>query len=377
MAVPKNVQEAQKKLDAAAQEQKRRQASDNEPAATTPVEPQPAPEPVATPAPEPVDTTSASTSAPKKPEDAPASAAPGMDWETEYRKIEQQHRVLKGKYEAEVPIQHDEIKTLKRELDTLHQALEILTKEQAQAPEADKPAKQADTPAPATALDESMFAPLEITDDERMETGADAAWISLMEKVAKNAVAPMIRAALDSVMPAITAATQKAQRVEQTAAEQITQQYHARLDQLCPGWRNHIRKNSPEAVLFDKWLGETTETVSGMSYGEALNRHDNAADAERVANIFNLYFDTLKAPEPAPVIPVPAMAPIERPSLESLAEPARSASDASIGQQRQQKVYTAADITDLQRRKLTTGMSDSDYRQELSKIVAGIRTTQK
>lgn len=206
---------------------------------------------------------------------APAPAAPN-EWE-------QRYRTLDGKYRAEVPRLHQELKDLKALVDELKKPAAPAAPPPQETPRAEKKRlvteKDAETFGPDL-LDLIKRQAQEIA-DELVATRESTLRQDLQKLAAENEA---LRTQVVDVTKTQTASSQD--------------QYLGKLAALVPDWET-VNAN-PE---FLAWLSET-DPLSGLTRQAYLDHAYQTLDVHRTATLFTTW-KSLKAPAAAPVTPAP------------------------------------------------------------------------
>lgn len=250
------------------------------------------------------------TPATPAPGDPPTDAPPKDDWE-------QRYKVLKGKYDAEVPRLHSEVASV-RELVTL------LTKQMQQQPQVPQ-TPEAD--------------PFAISDKEREEY--EPAFLSFVERLVRKVATEIVDVKLNEVKPTI-------QNIAESHNKTTFDLFRERLDTLAPQWgkTNH----NPE---FLEWLNQEDE-LSGIPRKEMFNTYVSQQDAKAVARYFNAF-----AKEQMPVTPNTTKSNVAD-ELQRMASPStRTGAGAPKGGDK--RMYTAADITRLYNDHSKGRISTADF----------------
>jgi hypothetical protein len=231
-----------------------------------------APENAAPPAAAPAAAPDGNTPAPAAAPDGSATqppAAPAADLEARFAQLDQAHKVLQGKYAAEVPRLSRRVRELEGENEQLR-------------------TRTAPPPAPAA----------QMTPEELLATIPEADRNEFGERL----MLTMARVSRANAHEAATAAVQPvAESVQQSNRERFYSQLTARV----PDWRTL----NADQDGFLTWLGETDE-LSGRTYQDMLNTAYSAGDVEKCAKFFDKYKGTHSQPPAPPPAPPPA-----RPSL--------------------------------------------------------------
>lgn len=209
-----------------------------------PVEPAPEPTPAPAPAPEP-------TPAPAPEDDA-------------------KYRVLKGKYDSEVPLLHQQNRDLNQRVTQL---TELLSRIQ-QRPADQQPTPQAPTGATAKDID---------------DFGGEM--VAMVQRVVAGAMAQIETRFASEVTKIQQVIGQVGQKQQLTAQQQFAKD----LNEAVPDWAAIDKQ--PEWL---EWLGQA-DPLTGYVRQVILDNAHTALDAGRVAAIFNAYKATRPAPAPAPV----------------------------------------------------------------------------
>lgn len=162
----------------------------------------------------------------------------------EHNEWQSKYQSLKGKYDAEVPRLHHDLRTMRDQISVLNQQLQ---------------AKQQEVETPAQSdLNPEAFD--EYGEDFRL----------LVDKL-KQAEAEIARLKGD------------VGAVAQGQAQTRTERFWADVNQLLPGWEE---QNSSPA--FQQWLGEV-DPVAGVPRQAILDRAQTNLDAQHIARIFNAW----------------------------------------------------------------------------------------
>lgn len=252
--------------------------------------------------------------------DPNAPAAP-VDQSTSSKSedFEQKYRSLQGKYNAEVPKLHSQVKDLTAQVDHLRGLLATLSAPPANAP-----------PAPKTTRSKA------VTEADEKEFG-DA--VDVMRRAARDEMAELYQDTIEGLQRTVAELTGKLNKevvpaVNSVASQQqatAEQQFWADLSALVPNWQ--AINNDPE---FHTWLLET-DPVSRFKRQTLLENAQAKSDPYWVAQIFNEWI----GPQPAPA---PANANQGKQSeLDKQVSPGRS-KGGSPPPQKEQKTYTRDDI---------------------------------
>ena len=256
MDLPKAIQA---QLDEAAEIEKQLNQPETppvEPTDTDPVPAEPAPEP-----------------APVVPPQSEPASDPKQDPNEET--WERRFKTLAGKYEAETPRLHGQIRELQAQLDAQAKALTEIQSKPATPPEPAKPLVTAD--------DEESF-------------GSDL--VNLMRRVATESTVPVADrlARLEAVANQLSTLQQQVSEVSTSQAETAEERFYAKLTEAVPDW---------EAVDKEQgwldWLAEY-DPVAGAIRQTALNAAGANLDFNRVIALFNQWKSLQPAVAPAPVV---------------------------------------------------------------------------
>lgn len=204
---------------------------------------------------------------------------------------EQRYRILQGKYDAEVPRLHAQVREL---TDNLNQVAQRLQSEPVEAPK-----------------------PLSEVAPEDIETyGEDL--VNMMRRVA---AAEAERRSAEAL--------QRVNQVEGHLAQGQEDRFYSALSQRVPQWKDI--DNEPGWI---SWLGEYDPMV-GSSRQDALNAAARALDSNRVASIFETYVLTRQQNRPGAAPSV----------MQSQVVP--RSQGVAPGAAQQKRVYTQAEIAQL------------------------------
>ena len=309
MALPRQVEAQLREL-----EQIERQIAESQNPASA--NPEPAQDPPAEPStPEPA------AAEPKPVEPKPEPTEPAIAEET----WQSRYIALKGKYDAEVPRLHADVREFKAQLDKLQRAVET---------------KPVETKKPAVA--EKL-----VTDADVQAFGEDL--IEVQRKVARE-VAAEFRGELD----AMRAENEKLREQLTTTGSQVSEaSFEQRLYRMVPDFQD---VNADPRWI--NWLNEVDPLLRAPRKTvaqEAFNR----ADAEAVAHYVGMFKSSI-----APVEPVNDKAA----ELEKQIQPKRSASTAPISPQA--RIYTDAQVQKMFQKSVE--LSSRGQREEAMKLEAEI-----
>lgn len=239
--------------------------------------------------------------------------------------FKQQYSVLLGKYNAEVPRLHDELKQTKENITKLQtQIAELAVK----PPEPEKPQES---------LLDTMPRELKDLMDEFPEPGKMWAYVLQQLDAIRN-------------QPADTAPTEYDARLENLEkktedGDKLT--YENYLTTLVPDWRVVDHDEN-----FIKWLNER-DGLSPYTRHDFLSEAHQKHDASTVAH----YFNTWKAEQGAKNAPTPP--PVEDPRLQEQQQPTGQGGSAPTADPGK-KIYTLADIKQHYDSMLSKRVTDMD-----------------
>jgi len=286
MALPKQVEQQLKEIEAL----EKQLAGTPEPSPESVSDPEPSPDPAPA---EPVQSTS-EVKPVEKPSEPVTSEVPEETWQQKYR-------TLKGMYDAEVPRLHAQVKELQNYVTQLRDQMQSV---QHQAPQ------------PAESRNNSL-----VTDSDVEAFGADL--IEVQRKVARE-VAMEVRAEIDALR---NENNELRRQIQQTGSQVGEVSFEQRLSQLVPDW---VRLNNDPAWI--AWLDEADPILRGPRRNAAQAAYD-AGDASAVAYYVQLFKDSVSAP----------VADQRQKELERQVQPSRTAtSQAPVSQKG--KVYTTKDV---------------------------------
>lgn len=240
MELPKAIQA---QLDEAAEIEK--QLTQPETQGTEPTDTEPVADPAPEHAPEVVPQS--------EPASEPKQEVPEETWERRFK-------TLAGKYEAETPRLHQQIRDLQAQLQSQAEMLIELKSRPEPAPEPVKPL---------------------VTSDDEESFGADL--VNLMRRVASeatNSVADRM-ARLEAAASQINTLQQKVTEVSTSQAQTAEERFYAKITEAVPDWQE---VDKDERWL--AWLAEYDPVVGGPRQN-ALNAAGESLDAGRVAALFN------------------------------------------------------------------------------------------
>jgi hypothetical protein len=246
--------------------------------------------------------------APEPQAEPPVAAAPVAAPPTDGVEVWQQRfRSLQGRFDAEVPRLHQEVKERNAQLFAMQQEIEKLKA-------APKPEPKAETL--VTSQDDEKF-------------GGDL--IELMRRVVREGLTPALQR-LELMEKAVTAAVPQIQREIKQTTQQVAQtqerQFWSELATAVPDYE--AVNASPEWLA---WL-DVYDPVAGAKRQAALDVASNALDYQRVIALFKLF----KA-QGAPAVPQPQPN-RQNPELARQVAPAKSSKTGAVPQG--EKTFTEA-----------------------------------
>lgn len=197
------------------------------------------------------------------PVDPPADPPAGgrrTDWKQKYN-------VLKGKYDAEVPRLHADLREARTQITGLTEQLNTV-----QATVASMQAVNTPPAEPAAPL---------VSQEEIDQFGPDL--IDVVKRVAKEAVAPYVDEQVGKVSTTVKQVEGSVASTQKDVAESARERLYEVLDDKVPGWSTI--NQSPEFVA---WLNEE-DGLSGQLRGHVLHAAFNRNDAGRVVKIFESF----------------------------------------------------------------------------------------
>ena len=197
------------------------------------------------------------------PEVPPKTAAPATEdnWEQKYH-------ALKGKYDAEVPMLHQQVRDVNGKLENAERFIASQS-QQPQAQEGDTPKK---------------------IDFEK-----------LSEEYPEDIVDTM-KTMFDTMQTENAQLRQQVGNMQENTVQTATRGFEETMDRMVPTWRE-VNMNTE----FKGWLAQI-EPTSGLSIQDHLNNAYRNRDAQRVSVIFNNWIESVnKNVEPKP--PGPAVVP--------------------------------------------------------------------
>lgn len=270
----------------------------------------------------------------------PAKAERDRNWETMYR-------ALQGKYDAEVPRLHSEIKArdvrlsqTEAQAQTLQHQITELQNQMAQLKS--KPDSKVSDPSQSSQS-------IGLNPDKMAEEYGEDADITVMAKLVQQQ-ADVIKTQQTQMQQMLTQMQQiggQVQAVGQHQAQSRQQMFEAEITRLAPNWRKYEGDQA-----FAQWL-DMEDPATGFIRRQLAEQHYRAMNPQRVANWYNA-FEQQFYPSSNPQVPQQPQQPnqpqqpYQRPNLENQIEPNRVPSDTATRQQQQQaqggKIYTVQEI---------------------------------
>jgi hypothetical protein len=243
----------------------------------------------------------------------PTSAPPAEDWQRMFQEKDQQYKVLKGKYDKEIP----ELRVLLTEAQEKNRQDEVLIKQL-------NDRLQNNAPVAATKPNGKTS----ITEKEREEYGEEFFQVVAKQarEIAEAEMAPM-RAELERLR-------NSDKSKEQLAAETARHQMISLLDERLPNWKAQNQDQN-----FIDWL-ENPDVFSGQKRRELLTHAWNSNDAARVLRFFQAFQEDA-APAPAPAARTPSVDPA---ALVAPGTPRNAGTTAAPGGS--DRIYTQQEIAD-------------------------------
>lgn len=264
--------------------------------------------------------------------EAPAPT-PEPEPESEESGLEHKYKVLQGKYNAEVPRLHKQVKTQDELIGELRQRLTNTESMLAVMNTAQKPAKE---PEPHSSLPE-------VSEDEIDQFGPDL--IDLVERVSARRLLPEIDNALAPVKESFKRVEQNTSQVHQSMARSERERVLQDLAQAVPNWEH--QNEDPE---FLSWLDEI-DVYAGMPRGELLTEAFRSHDTPRVIAIFK-GFQTENAVVTPSKEPAPKKKSEPQAKLEDYVAPGTpKTGTTSAPNESGKRVWTRADIQSFFARK--------------------------
>lgn len=211
--------------------------------------------------PEPTDTDPVADPAPEPAPDVVPRSEPASEpkQENQEETWERRFKTLAGKYEAETPRLHQQIRDLQTQLESQAQTLNELKSRPEPTPEPVKPL---------------------VTSDDEESFGADL--VNLMRRVATeatNSVAERM-ARLEAAASQINTLQQQVSEVSTSQAQTAEERFYAKITEAVPDWQ--------EVDKDDRWLAWLAEydPIVGAPRQTALNVAGEKLDANRIIAMF-------------------------------------------------------------------------------------------
>lgn len=246
------------------------------------------------------------------PPPAPPASPPQVDWEQRYRSLE-------GKYKAEVPRLHAQVKELTDKVSAL-----------AAAPKT----TPAPTPTPAAP------AAKQITAKDTENFGEDL--IDMVRRQVFDSVGHQITALTDEIKSVRTENEQLKAQLSGVTQNQGATAHEILLSKLTAAMPDWETINANPAFL--DWL-DGTDPLSGLTRQQYIDNAMSVSDVPRIVAVFNAWKAT-QAPAPTPTpAPAPAQSDVQR-----QVEPGKSKNVPTGDTQLQGKIWTHAEIDDFYNR---------------------------
>lgn len=254
-------------------------------------------------------------------------------------KVDTKYKVLKGKYDKEVP-------QLRQQLDQQQELINRLLLAQQTTP-----ARQADPPRQLTP--EERFGSVGVTAKEVQEYGPDL--LDMITRVAQGTVTPELRQLLADQQEIKRSLGNVTALSAQTAQERMW----LSLDQAVPNWRDlNVDDN------FLAWLDQN-DVFSGSSRRVALTSAFNGQDSARVVAIFKAYVG--KTPTPTPSRSAPA---VDRGTLVAPGQPRGGVMEAPDGSGT--RILSEKEIGDFYTRVRKKQVSPEEYTKVAAEIALAV-----
>lgn len=212
------------------------------------------------------------------PDDVPPKT---VDWEHKYK-------VLKGKYDKEVPRYAENLRVAQDQILVLQQ-------ENATLRAAPKPDATPATPQPATPTDSDLDNDPEV---QFLKTEYPEVW---------KAVKKVQNKSLADATSKIDALTKKLEATTTRVETSDRDKFYDHLDATVEGWETV--NQDPE---FKNWLATNSERYSGVRYSDLMKQAVDRLDARTVASLFEDFAKSKSAAAPAPS-PAPKPKPAAKP----------------------------------------------------------------
>lgn len=263
-----------------------------------------------------------------------ADDANGDTWRSRYQS-------LQGKYNSEVPQYQQRLHYFQQRVDQLEQMVHSLQQQGGSPPE------------PQRGLNgTSSITPKDIED-----YGED--FIDVVRRVAQD----MARSEAAKVRNEVGTLANQVNGVTTAVTQTARERMYGILERRVPDW--NTLNHDPG---FNAWIGER-DPFTGVVRKTLLNDAYTRNDGDRVAAFFESYLRETAAVAAQP----PAQTPDQRPAsqtppgstsqrrvtLDTMAEPGADAG--TVGQPREKRVWTKADVANLYRRKAERRISDQEF----------------
>lgn len=224
---------------------------------------------------------------------------------------ERRYKTIQGKYDAEVPRLHADLRDLRNQLTTALAQIDQLKSPQAAAPEPSKPL---------------------VTDKDIEAFGSDL--IDVIDRKAREVASQMVGTEMDALKAENQKLLDRLNGVTEHQATNDRRAYFAELARIVPDYET---LNVDEGFL--GWLAEV-DPLSGLARQDYLTNAWNGFDVQRTAALFNAY-KSLTAP---PATPAQAPAPQAKQQLQRQVAPGTSKVSTSAQAPANERVWTMADI---------------------------------
>jgi len=190
------------------------------------------------------------------------------DKDDEEETYQRRYETLLGKYNAEVPRLHDELKELK---ENIFGKIDEIAKEKNEQPEPDKSAEEQSKRL------------------EKLKEEYDADFIDTLLDVIRDEIAPTVESSVKTVE----------ERVDSVEEAQIS----AAQDEFVSYLDKHIDSGSSNIGWKEAWAGEDPKFIeflekpepSGLyTYGQLVKMYNESWNAEGLSKIFNIYYESSK-----------------------------------------------------------------------------------
>jgi len=354
MELPRAVKEAEERANALIQAQgKQREGTPEESSPPAP-EPEPGPEVTVTPTasePPPSEAAPSEHEPPVQPVQVEAAKPPEEDYEAKYK-------VLKGKYDKEVPDLASQVTFLVKKVGGLEAAL-------AERETPQPTPEPAPTPAPEPAKDLSADPKVKYFQTEYPDIyeGTDI----LVQARAKEIARTLFKEEFDKL-------NQRLNAVEHGQVQKTKESFYEALNKAHPNWEQ--MQSSPEFAAFI----QLTDEFSGIPRWQLLKDAYNKLDAGRAIRFFDAFLNKTGSPASSTPSPTPASTPSVTPApskVEARVAPPRSQSATPVpspGGNGQAKVTPQ----DLKQFYLDVSQGkwkgrEADMKKEEVRLIRGIR----